>query len=76
MLQCSTLEFKYKPGAQRQVADHCLEPHLTHNFQDDKQLSSFPFELETLFIKVAPERIFQLLKYTAQNLILEAFQGG
>jgi len=77
-LQRFNLEVKYKPGAQMYVADHlsraslAVKKEMTDNFQ------VFALELETLTpfdsIKVAPERLTQLQKCTAQDLVLESLK--
>ena len=78
-LQRFNLEVKYKPGAQMYVADHlsraslAVKKEMTDNFQ------VFALELETLTpfdpIKVAPERLTQLQKCTAQDLVLESLKA-
>ena len=76
-LQRFNLVVKYKPGAQMYVADHLsraslADKDMTDNFQ------VFALEVETLTsfdsVKVAPERLSQLQKCTAQDLVLETLK--
>ena len=77
-LQRFNLDVNYKPGTQMFIADHLSRASLkaTDNTQDNFQV--FVLELESLnpfdSIKVAPERLTQLQKATAQDLALETLK--
>ena len=77
-LQRFNLDVNYKPGIQMFIADHLSRASLkaTDNTQDNFQV--FVLELESLTpldsIKVAPERLTQLQKATAQDLALETLK--
>ena len=77
-LQRFNLDVNYKPGIQMFIADHLSRASLkaTDNTQDSFQV--FGLELESLnpfdSIKVAPERLTQLQKATAQDLALETLK--
>ena len=77
-LQHFNLDVNYNPGTQMFTADHLSRASLkaTDNTQDNFQV--FVLELESLnpfdSIKVAPERLTQLQKATAQDLALETLK--
>ena len=78
-LQHFNLDVNYKPGTQMFTADLLLSRaslKATDNTQDNFQV--FGLELESLTpldsIKVAPERLTQLQKATAQDLALETLK--
>ena len=77
-LQRFNLDVKYKPGAQRYVADHLSRASLADNKERTDSFQVFALEVETLTpfdsIKVAPERLSQLQKCTAQDLVLETLK--
>ena len=74
-LQLFNLDVKYKPGAQMYIADHLSRASLDDNEEMADNFQVFALEVETLSlfdsIKVAPERLSQLQKCTAQDLVLE-----
>ena len=74
-LQRSNVEVKYKPGAQIYVADPLSRASLADStsMSDNFQVFAIKLEVHTPFdsIKVAPERLAQLQKSTAQDLVLE-----
>ena len=77
-LQRFNIEVKYKPGAQMYVADHLSRASLADNKEMKDSFQVFAFELETLTpfdsIKVAPERLSQLQRCTAQDLVLQTLK--
>ena len=78
-LQRFNLDVKYKPGAQMYVAaDHLSRASLADSKEMTESFQVFALEVETLTpfdsIKVAPERLSQLQKCTAQDLILETLK--
>ena len=77
-LQRFNLDVKYKPGAQMYVADHLSRASLADNEEMADSFQVFALEVETLTpfdsIKVAPERLSQLQKCTAQDLVLETLK--
>ena len=72
-LQRFNLDVKYKPGAQMYVADHLSRASLADNEEMADNFQVFALEVETLTpfdsIKVAPERLSQLQKCTAQDVL-------
>ena len=77
-LQRFNIDVKYKPGAQMYVADHLSRASLADNNEMTDNFQVFALEVETLTpfdsIKVAPERLSQLQKCTAQDLVLETLK--
>ena len=77
-LQRFNLDVNYKPGTQMFIADHLSIASLkaTEKIQDNFQV--FSLELESLSpfdsIKVTPDRLTQLQKATAQDLVLETLK--
>ena len=77
-LQRFNLDVKYKPGAQMCVAHHLSRASLADNKEMTDSFQVFALEVETLTpfdsIKVAPERLPQLQKCIAQDLVLETLK--
>ena len=77
-LQRFNVEVKYKPDAQMYVADHFSRASLADSTSISDNFQVFAIELETLTpfdsIKIAPEWLAQLQKYTAQDLVLETLK--
>ena len=77
-LQRFNLDVRYKPGAQLYVADHLSRASLADNKELTDNFQVFALEVETLSsfdsIEVAPERLSQLQKCTAQDLVLETLK--
>ena len=76
-LQRFNLDVKYKPGAQVYIAD-LSRASLVDNKEMTDSFQVFALEVETLTpfdsIKVAPERLSQLRRCTAQDLVLETLK--
>ena len=77
-LQRFNVEVKYKPDAQMYVAGHFSRASLADSTSISDNFQVFAIELETLTpfdsIKIAPEWLAQLQKYTAQDLVLETLK--
>ena len=77
-LQCFNLDVKYEPGAQMYVSDCLSRASLAGIKEMTDSFQVFALEVETLTpfdsIKVAPERLSQLQKCTAQDLVLETLK--
>ena len=77
-LQRFNLDVKYKPGAQMYGADHLSRASLADTEEMADNFQVFSLEVKTLTpfdsIKVAPERLSRMQKYTAQDLVLETLK--
>ena len=75
--ECLAIVF-FKPGAQMYVADHLSRASLADNKEMTDSFQVFALEEETLTpfdsIKGAPERLSQLQKCTAQDVVLETLK--